>query len=496
MCNIPSEIYPSSVVRDIDNYAIYNMEISTYDLMLEAGKTIHRFIHEYFPSIKKIVLFCGVGNNGGDGFVLARLLMESGLNVIVVKIEPINGYPEAAEKALSLYLRSGGHVLTFEGDVDFLAKLNADLYIDAILGLGVSRSVTGLYLEAINYLNSLDSPILSIDIPSGLNSDTGMPMKTAVRADITLVLVALKQGLFLGSAADYVGKIFFESLNITKKVYDNFKPSLKMMDASILPAILPKRLASSHKGSHGTLLIVGGDENMGGAVSLAAESALRSGIGMVKIATHPKNRDFILRKIPEVLCYGIVKRKQLEPLLGGINAIVLGPGLGKSIWSKELYDIAINSNIPLVVDADALSFLSKAKQKRNNWILTPHPGEAGMLLDTNSESIQSDRVNSISRISKNYGGVVVLKGHNTLVMKDKDKFPKVCRYGNPGMATAGMGDLLAGMIGSFLAQKISLTDASLAGVMIHALAGDSASKEGEKGMIPSDLIPYIRKLVD
>jgi len=496
MENLPSNIYSSEVVRKIDNHAIGSIPISSYSLMLKAGQAAQIIINTHYSEAKKIVVFCGDGNNGGDGFILASLLLQNNKSVAVIRVGSNENLSEETNQALNLYLKTGGVVKKFENGTSYINEFEADLYVDAILGTGISRKVSGFYLEAINFLNSSKIPIVSIDIPSGLNSDTGIPMKTAVKSSITLVLVALKQGLFLGNASDYVGQIKFDGLDIPLELYDIFRPSLRIMNSSSLPNILPMRLKSSYKGDNGTLLVVGGNENMGGAITLAAESALRSGVGMVKVATHIKNKDFILKRLPEVLCFGIEAKNQLANCLDDVDAVVLGPGLGRSRWSNDLYRTTMNSKLPIILDADALNILAEDSEKRDNWILTPHPGEASRLLDTNSKEIQRDRMSNIKKIANRFGGVVVLKGCNTLVMQDQESSPSVCTYGNSGMAVAGMGDVLAGIIGSLVAQNIKPIEAAFAGVMIHALAGDAESINGKKGMIPSDLMPHIRKIVN
>jgi|TARA_B100001250_G_scaffold392909_1_gene395146 NAD(P)H-hydrate epimerase len=496
MENLPENIYSSFVVREIDSHAISSMRTSSYSLMCRAGEAAQIIINTHYSEAKKIVIFCGDGNNGGDGFILASLLLKNNKNVIVISVGSKESLSEEANQALNLYITNGGVVKKFEKAASYINEFEPDLYVDAILGIGISRNISGFYLEAINFLNSSSIPIVSIDIPSGLNSDTGIPMKIAVKASITIVLIALKQGLFLANAADYVGKIKFDGLGVPLELYDIFRPSLRIMNLSSLPSILPMRSKSSYKGDNGTLLVVGGNENMGGAITLAAESALRSGVGMVKVATHIKNKDFILKRLPEVLCFGIETSNQLEDCLDDVDAIVLGPGLGNSSWSNNLYRIIINSKLPIILDADALNILARDKEKRDNWILTPHPGEASKLLDKNSKEIQCDRMSNVKKISDRFGGVVVLKGCNTLVMQDGESSPSVCTYGNSGMAVAGMGDVLAGIIGSLVAQNIKPIEAAIAGVMIHALAGDAESINGKKGMIPSDLMSHIRRIVN
>lgn len=260
--------------------------------------------------------------------------------------------------------------------------------------------------------------------------------------------------------------------------------------------LLPSRARDAHKGNFGHVLVIGGDYGMPGAVRMAAETAMRTGAGLVSVATHPEHISAIVSNRPEIMCHGITSAQQLEPLLKRATTIIIGPGLGKSDWSKELFACAMHSDLPMVVDADALYWLSQFEIPKNNWILTPHPGEAAQLLQTDSKSIQENRLGAIGMLHVQYQGVTILKGAGTLILGDSHK-AHICKFGNPGMATGGMGDILNGIIGGLVSQKLPLEKAALLGVFIHAKAGDMAAKEhGERGLLATDLLPYVRKLVN
>lgn len=260
--------------------------------------------------------------------------------------------------------------------------------------------------------------------------------------------------------------------------------------------LLKPRERDADKHDFGHVLIVGGDYGMAGAVRMAAEAAARIGAGLVSVATHPKHTTLIISNRPELMVHGITDPEELNPLLQRANAIVLGPGLGRSTWSHELFNKTLNHPIIKVVDADGLNLLSKSPQHRSDWILTPHPGEAARLLDTTIAKIKSSRIEAVSTLQKAYGGITVLKGAGTLILGNNQQ-PKICKAGNPGMASGGMGDLLSGVIGGLLAQDLPKLTAAELGVMLHSTAGDLAAHDfGERGLLAMDLIPYLRKLIN
>lgn len=268
------------------------------------------------------------------------------------------------------------------------------------------------------------------------------------------------------------------------------------LDKNLLATAFPPRARDANKADFGHVLIIGGDVGMGGAVRLSAESALRVGAGLVSVATHPEHVTLVSGACPEIMCHAIEKASALSSLLEKASVIVLGPGLGKSKWSRQLFELVLSVDLPKVVDADALNILSESPQTQHNWILTPHPGEAARLLQEDTETVQADRIESANALANRYGGVVVLKGAGTIVQMENE-LPSICPYGNPGMATAGMGDVLSGVIGGLLAQHFSLLSAAKIGVLLHAIAGDEAAKiNGERGLIATDLMPHLHRLVN
>lgn len=258
---------------------------------------------------------------------------------------------------------------------------------------------------------------------------------------------------------------------------------------------LPKRPQQSHKGDFGHALIIGGDHGMAGAVRLAGEAALRVGSGLVSVATRPEHLDVVCAERPELMCHGIAHGNQLQSLLERATVLAVGPGLGRGYWGKQIWHSLRNVTLPMLVDADGLYHLAEKPMQNSQWILTPHPGEAARLLGITTADIQADRMQAAIAIQKKFNGVCVLKGSNTIVVSF-DGSSYVCKSGNPGMASGGMGDVLSGVITGLMAQHVKLTDAAQLGVFLHAEAGDLAANHGQRGMLALDLMPYLRQLVN
>jgi NAD(P)H-hydrate epimerase len=360
-----------------------------------------------------------------------------------------------------------------------------------LLGTGLDRPVTGLYAEAIQAINAHSSPVIAVDIPSGLNADTGNAMGCAVKADCTVTFIGLKQGLFTGQAAEYCGEIYFAQLGVPDDVFDE----VKAVAVRVIKSPLPRRSRYAHKGDSGHVLIVGGDLGYSGAAKMAGEAALRVGSGLVTIATRAEHSGLMNLSRPELMCHGVETPEQLMALLAKADVVAVGPGLGQSDWAKALFNAAISSGKPMVVDADGLNLLAAAPINKPDWILTPHPGEAGRLLNYSNAEIQQDWFAAALSLQDKYGGVVILKGAGTLIASGHQL--AVSNTGNPGMASGGMGDVLTGVIAGLLAQGFSLQDAAQQGVYNHGLAADlSAEKDGERGLLATDLMPYLRQLVN
>jgi hydroxyethylthiazole kinase-like uncharacterized protein yjeF len=489
---LPTAIYGAKQVRAFDRLAIESEGIEGYELMCRAGQAAYDVVRREWPQATRLGIYCGAGNNAGDGYVLARLAGAAGLEPIVTAVTDPGSLTGDAALAWQAYRQAGGSALTLE---ETQPANSADLIVDALLGTGLTRALDGAYARAVNTINGSGRPVLALDIPTGLAADSGTVQGCAVVATVTLSFVGLKLGLYLGVAPDYCGRIEFSDLAIPATVLARGDAALTRLTPNLLGELLPPRRRTAHKGTHGRLLLVGGGPGMPGAIRLAAEAALRVGAGLVYVATHPDNVAAIPAGRPEIICRGVAAASELAMLEAQADAIVLGPGLGRSDWSADLARHLFRSRLPLIVDADGLNLLSGQRVGRNNWILTPHPGEAARLLGTSVGAIEHDRLGSARELARAFNTIAVLKGAHTLVASAATtECPSVCDRGNPGMATAGMGDVLSGVIGGLYVQTRLLESSAQAGVVIHALAGDAAAAAGgERGLLASDLMPFLRR---
>lgn len=491
MCNLPHSVYSVEGVRDVDRAAIEGLGIPGYTLMTSAAMEALDEAISLFPDTNRWQVICGAGNNGGDGYVLARLAAQRGISVSVVAIAPAEKLNGDAATACADFVADGGQVASWEGAPD----LHADLIVDALLGSGLQRDVEGQYADVINAINDHAAAVMALDIPSGLDGDSGAVRGTAVRADVTVTFVGLKTGLFLNDGPDYVGELRFSDLQIPHKCYENAEERLRRIEYAEFIKLMPPRTQSAHKGDFGHLLLIGGGPGMPGAIRLAGEAALRCGAGRVSVATHPSHHAAITTGRPELMCHAIDKASDVRPLLDKVETIALGPGLGTAKWGRSLFNETLNSDLPMVVDADALNLLADSSDHRDNRILTPHPGEAARLLGTSAASIQGDRPGAIEKLREKYGGTIVLKGAGTLV-SSSDGATWMSTSGNPGMASPGMGDVLTGVIAALLTQGMPFESAAAFGVEIHARAGDKAAQSGQRGLIASDVLQELKSLVN
>ncbi len=487
MQKLPTKLYTADQVRELDRIVIKDFGIPGIELMSRAGNAVFRHLRIKWPNTKSINIFCGSGNNAGDGYIIGGLAKAVGLKVTVYAVAEPKNLKDNALIAYQDYIKANGAVVPFTDDK--IAK--ADVIVDAMLGTGLNKPVADSYAQAIQAINNSRSRVIAVDVPSGLNADTGSVMGNAVKADCTVTFIGMKQGLLTGVAANYCGQIVYSSLSVPNDVFNKVACNSVRVDKKIIPP----RARCAHKGDCGRVLVVGGDQGMSGAVKLAGEAALRVGSGLVSIATHPAHAAFLNLNRPELMCHGVENAAQLQQLLDKTNVILIGPGLGQSKWAVELFIAAIKSSKFIVIDADALNLLSHVPAKQAHWILTPHPGEAARLLGVTSAIIQQDRFDAAARIQAKYDGIVVLKGPGTIISDKSDI--AVSTTGNPGMASGGMGDVLAGVITGLIAQGYSLKDAAQQGVYVHGMAADlAAAQHGERGLLASDLMPFLRQLVN
>ena len=492
MSNLPTNLYRAAQCRELDRLAIEEFGISGNILMERAGEAAFNVLRDNWPEAKRIAVLCGIGNNGGDGYVIARLAHEQQLDITVMQVGDaarLQGDALAAMQRLE-----GVDVSPVSYAEQDLAQF--DVVVDALLGTGLSGEVRNPFMLAINAINQCAKPVLAVDIPSGLNADTGMPCGLAVQADCTITFIGMKQGLLTGEAADYCGRIVFDDLKLPATVYERIEPAATRMAYAELKTLLPPRKRASHKGDYGHVLIVGGNYGMMGAARLAGEAALRTGAGLVSIATRKEHAATISSTRPELMSHGIESSEALKELTARASVIAIGPGLGQDAWAQEMLAMAVARNLPLVIDADALNLLAQIDIQRQQWVLTPHPGEAARLLGDSTQDISRDRFAALSRLAEKYTATVVLKGAGTLVQSSKD-VPAVCGGGNPAMASGGMGDVLTGIIAGLIAQGLELTKATQFAVCLHRKAADLAIRGiGERGLLASDLMPSIRRLAN
>ncbi len=491
MVNLPLAVHTAAQVRAIDQHAVSSLPISVSELMARAGEAAFNALRSCWPATQIMVVVCGSGNNAGDGYVVARLALAARLKVRVVALTEVARLREDALRAAQDFIHAGGLVVPWSDD----CLDGAEVIVDAIFGTGLSRDVDAATARCMEIINDSGAAVLALDIPSGLHADTGRIMGRAVHADRTIAFVGLKLGFYLGQGPDCVGVVMFDGLDLPPETLSFVDATALRISEHALARLLPPRRRTTHKGQQGHVLVVGGGPGMAGAARLAGEAALRVGAGLVVVATRPENVASINAGRPELICRGVESADELLPLLERADVLAIGPGLGTDPWATAMVEATIGYGKPAVVDADALNLIARTQRSSDNWILTPHPGEAGRLLGVSTADIQRDRLNSARSIAARYGGVVVLKGAGTLVVC-RDQLPCICDQGNPGMASPGMGDVLTGVIAGIAAQTADLPGAAGAGVLVHAMAGDMAARRGERGLLATDLFTYLPTCVN
>lgn len=466
-------------------------------LMSRAAASLHRCIAQRWPATSHVHVIAGTGNNGGDGWLLAERVWRRGGRVTVYQLGDSNRIRGDARRARQLALDSGVTSRPWrKGCLD-----NAQgLIVDALLGTGLGGELRKAAAAAIADINASGLPVLAVDIPSGLCADSGRRLGAAVVADVTVSFVGRKRGLYTLDGPDCGGERLFDDLGVPASVLRCVPSADGWQHLALneeLESLTP-RAADSHKGRFGQVLVVGGDHGMGGAAMLAAEAALRSGAGLVRVATRPTHVAAILARLPEVMAAGVDSVHALLPLLNASSVVLIGPGMGTGPWAQQLLLTVLESGKPLVLDADALNLL--AADVGRTWklptgsVITPHPGEAGRLLGQGSAAVQANRFGSAQALSQQLGVSVLLKGNGSLVAGcDGDN--SLCSYGNPGMASGGMGDVLGGVVAALMAQGLPATAAARLAVCVHGAAADAAAADGQRGLLASDLLLPLRRLL-
>lgn len=477
-------------VREIDAHAIRVGKIPGIELMRRAAFAGFASLRRRWPQARRIAVVAGPGNNGGDAFLLATLAKAEGLSVeLIASSEQSRG---DASIARNNWCEAGGKIQIAKVE----SKLPpADVIVDGLFGTGISRPPVGIDAVLIEQMEQSSARRLSLDVPSGLDADTGCAPGAVVHADATISFVAWKRGLFTADGMDCCGELELDTLGIPYSAYAGRDGDARLLGSEWFRH-LPTRKRNVNKGCFGHVLVVGGDSGMAGAVRLSAEAALRTGAGLVSVATRAAHVSSINAARPEIMAHGVEDPQMLDALIEHASVLAVGPGLGQRGWGHALWDRAMHSGKPIVLDADGLNLLKRhATSLTRPAVITPHPGEAARLLGCEVAQVQKDRFAAVRQLAATFECVAVLKGAGTVVADTQGQMA-LCPFGNPGMASAGMGDLLTGIIAGLLAQGLSPWNSACLGVLAHAQSGDRAARDCPRGLLASDLLIPLRDCVN
>ena len=482
----PSRLYSGAETRRFDSITINEHGIPGIVLMKRAGQAAFDALCDTWPDVAGITVLCGKGNNAGDGYIIAGLARNQGMDVQVVQLGPAAQLQGDAGLARDWAFDQGIVATQVDADAPEIV-LEGKVVVDALLGTGLSGDVRPGYARAVAAVNTSDAPVLAVDIPSGVCADTGRVLGTAIRADLTVTFIGVKQGLCTGAAIEHVGRVQYADLDVPETVFAG-QHGIEVLDWQALRGGLGERAGNAYKNSFGHVLIVGGDTGMGGAVALAGEAALRCGAGLVSVITRPEHVAPVLARRPELMVVGTDAPARVAECLGRADVVAVGPGLGRATWGRRLLERVFETGKPCVIDADALNVLAQANlEAPAESVLTPHPGEAARLLGSDSRTVQADRLAAVRDLAARYQATVVLKGAGTLIA-EPDGTAGICLLGNPGMATAGMGDVLTGVIAG-LSGRLPIPVAARVGTCLHSAAADRvAANTGERGLIAADVV--------
>ncbi|WP_339899347.1 NAD(P)H-hydrate dehydratase [Paraglaciecola polaris] len=494
--SLSQKVFLAQQVRQHEEAAAQTCGYSMYMLMHRAGQGVFRHLKAVYPYAHNILVLVGTGNNAGDGYVVATLAKSFGWHVTLGALNPAKPLTGDAFTAQQSWLADGGEIRPWQ-ELDFQ---HFDVIVDGILGTGLKGTVRDDAAALIKTVNGIDLPVLSIDVPSGLDADTGAPLGVCVYADCTVTLVAKKLGMLTGQGKIYCGKLIFDDLDIAQAFNTLTQPCAFLVNYAQLPA-LRKRQSNAHKGHFGRLLTVGANADMPGSLRLTSEAALRTGAALVRAYCHTDSRLSISMGRPELM----LASEQLSTHLNWSSCLAIGPGLGTDDWAtgtfSQLMSHLESNKLPCVIDADGLNLLADSSRHANTLlcpkrsVITPHPGEASRLLNCTVPEIEQDRLKAAQSLAKRYNTTCVLKGAGSIICNTEHSW--ICTDGNPGMATAGMGDTLTGIIAALLAQGMHATQAALYGVCLHASAADKVAQQyGQRGMLASDLFEPLRVLVN
>lgn len=513
-------IATGELIREIDRRTIEEIGIPGAVLMENAGRGATRVLRERFQGLRRgpVILVCGAGNNGGDGFVIARHLHEAGIETrvfLLVQQDRIRGDARIYFDALCR-LDVPVRVLKGQGiPEDVLTQWQgASCIVDAIFGTGLARPVEGLYQKAIEAIGACRRPVFAVDLPSGICADTGRILGAAVRADCTATFGLPKRGLYLYPGAGCAGRVECVDIGIPESLLDALDIREEVLEpASLAPCF--RRGPDTHKGTYGHLFVVAGSAGKTGAAALCAEAALRSGAGLVTLGIPRTLNPILEQKLTEVMTLPLPASgvealsaeslEEIQAFAASAQGLAIGPGIGVNTDTERIVrELWVGCASPMVWDADALTLLARNPDLRGTQtaeiVVTPHPGEMGRLVGRPPSWVQQNRVEAARRFAEEWGVVTVLKGARTLIAAPDGRL-RINLTGNPGMATGGMGDVLTGIIGGLLVQGLGGYDAASFGAWLHGAAGDRAAESlGPIGFLASEIMPFIpalfREIVD
>ena len=482
-----SKLYDVAQTRALDKALTVGLLTQT-NLIEIASKSVLAELKKKWPHCHDIGILCGPGGNGADGFCLADFAISEGLNVTVYLLQDEGSISEIGRKYLEVIKKRDVKITLSQ---EFSCA--HDVLVDAVFGLGINRQIRGHTKGIFEKINSSNIPVIAIDVPSGLSATTGSTLGAVIKASVTVTFFWDKQGFHTGDGKDSAGEVVIAPLGISETLLDDFNPTALGLSSGNNEIINVKRKQSSHKGDYGHVLVVAGNKGFAGSGFLAASGALRSGSGLVSLATHYSHAASLACLRPELMVHPMHLFSNFDSLIKKSNVLVLGPGLSTKIWGLSMFRKTMMFNGAKVFDADALNLISKAGSIDNYRIITPHVREASRLLQVSDFDIEVDRFAAAKSLVEKFGGVAVLKGSGTIVQTNGE-LPVVILAGNPGMASGGVGDVLAGIIGGLLAQNFGLFLSAYLGALLHATAGDLAAKKiGERPMAASDIIDQLAR---
>ncbi|WP_132999465.1 NAD(P)H-hydrate dehydratase [Luteimonas arsenica] len=482
-------LYDIAGVRRAEAKAIALLDGDDFELMRRAGAAAWRYLLQHWPRAQRIVVACGPGNNGGDGYVLALHALEAGRDVRVLHAEGQAPRSALARRAWAAFVSAGGPVSAAGAGLP-----DCDLVVDAIFGIGFDGRADDASTALFAAIASSGADVLALDLPSGVDGSCGDVAGIAIRAKRTLQFIAHHAGLATGAALDHVGETAVAPLDLPSGAFDGVPAAAWRLRESSLESLLPRRARTAHKGSSGHVLVVGGNHGMGGAVLLAAAAALRAGAGLVSVATRAIHVAPLLAHTPEAMAHAVEDPAGVSRLVASADVCAVGPGLGRDDWAAGMLRATVTGAHALVMDADALNLLATSPRSLPaDTVLTPHPGEAARLLGRTVREVQRNRIGAARALCGRFDCVVVLKGAGSVVAAPGGS-TWIIDAGNPGMAVGGMGDALTGIIAALRAQGLPAAEAAVAGALQHAVAGDrAAATGGGRGLLPSDLIAALRQ---